>query len=104
MVYLAYNAFQPSDIRSASSSLRPLLKKPPLDKELFQNYRPILNLSFLSKLSARVVHSRRYLAPLTSNNSLLLLPTEASENHSQSCRPICSYFYLHCPRICLLQD
>src|SRR6218665_391574 len=35
-------------------------------------------------------------------NSLLLLPTEASENHSQSC--ICSYFHLHCPRICLLQD
>src|SRR6218665_1173381 len=35
-------------------------------------------------------------------NSLFLLPTEASENHSQSC--ICSYFHLHCPRICLLQD
>src|SRR6218665_2303392 len=33
---------------------------------------------------------------------LLLLPTEASENHSQSC--ICSYFHLHCPCICLLQE
>src|SRR6218665_3396027 len=31
-------------------------------------------------------------------NSLLLLPTETSEHHSQSC--ICSYFHLHCPRIC----
>src|SRR6218665_2225214 len=35
-------------------------------------------------------------------NSLLSLPTEASENHSQSC--ICSYFHLHFPRNCLPQD
>jgi len=35
-------------------------------------------------------------------NSLLLLPTEASENHSQSC--VCSSFHLHCTCLCALQD
>ena len=36
----------------------PLLKKPSLDKENPSNYRPISNLSFLSKLVERVVKSR----------------------------------------------
>src|SRR6218665_3320994 len=35
-------------------------------------------------------------------NSLLLLPTEASKNHSQSCIYFC--FHLHCTCICLLKD
>ena len=33
----------------------PLLKKPALDKESLSNYRPISNLSFLSKLTERIV-------------------------------------------------
>ena len=41
-----------------NSVVKPLLKKPSLDKELLSNYRPISNLSFLSKLSERVVLSR----------------------------------------------
>src|SRR5664279_3455937 len=36
----------------------PLLKKPKLDKESLSNYRPISNLSFLSKLTERVVKNR----------------------------------------------
>jgi len=36
----------------------PLLKKPSLDKESLSNYRPISNLSFLSKLTERVVKCR----------------------------------------------
>jgi len=36
----------------------PLIKKPSLDKENLSNYRPISNLSFLSKLTERVVHNR----------------------------------------------
>jgi exonuclease III len=36
----------------------PLIKKPSLDKENLSNYRPISNLSFLSKLAERVVHNR----------------------------------------------
>ena len=35
--------------------LNPLLKKPHLDSEVFANFRPISNLTFLSKLTERVV-------------------------------------------------
>jgi len=37
------------------ATVTPLLKKPYLDKESLTNYRPISNLSFLSKLTERVV-------------------------------------------------
>src|SRR6218665_3048689 len=37
------------------SLLTPLLKKPSLDKEILSSYRPISNLSFISKLTERVV-------------------------------------------------
>ena len=38
--------------------IRPLLKKAGLDPDLFLSYRPIANLSLLSKLTERVVNSR----------------------------------------------
>ena len=41
-----------------SCSVHPLIKKPNLDKETLSNYRPISHLSFLSKLTERVVKSR----------------------------------------------
>ena len=40
------------------SIVTPLLKKPSLDKESFSNYRPISNLSLLSKLTERIVKQR----------------------------------------------
>ena len=40
------------------SLLRPLLKKPGLDKEILKNYRPISNLPFLSKILEKIVLSR----------------------------------------------
>ena len=40
------------------SVVSPLLKKPNLDKNSLSNYRPISNLSFLSKLTERVVKNR----------------------------------------------
>jgi len=40
------------------SSVTPLLKKSSLDKESLSNYRPISNLSFISKILERVVMSR----------------------------------------------
>jgi len=55
----------PSDCKIASIS--PLLKKTGLDSEELKNYRPISNLSFLSKLIERVVASR-LTAHLSSNN------------------------------------
>src|SRR6218665_444629 len=40
------------------SLVTPLLKKPSLDKEILSNYRPVSNLSFISKLTERIVLSR----------------------------------------------
>ena len=38
--------------------IRPLLKKPTLDKNELKNYRPVSNLSFISKILEKVVASR----------------------------------------------
>ena len=38
--------------------MRPLLKKPSLDKEVLKNYRPVSNLPFISKVVERVVATR----------------------------------------------
>src|ERR1700733_5174853 len=51
------------------SHVTPLLKKSNLDKENVSNYRPISNLSFLSKLTERIVLAR--LNDYLSSNSLL---------------------------------
>ena len=47
--------FQPT---LKESVISPLLKKPTLDKEELSNYRPISNLSLISKIIERVVKSR----------------------------------------------
>ncbi|CAC5421346.1 unnamed protein product [Mytilus coruscus] len=46
----------PSSFKQAI--VRPLLKKPGLDREVFKNYRPVSNLPFLSKVLEKVVSSR----------------------------------------------
>src|SRR6218665_680415 len=46
-----------------------LLKKPSLDKEILSNYRPVSNLSFISKLAERIVLSR--INDYLTSNSLL---------------------------------
>src|SRR6218665_2636746 len=63
------------------SVIKPLLKKPSLDKVLLSNYRPISNPSFLSKLSERVVlsHLKGY---LTSNNLLNPYQSAYTKHHS----------------------
>ena len=45
--------------------VRPLLKKQNLDRNIFKNYRPVSNLTFLSKTIERVVLAR--LAPFMQN-------------------------------------
>ena len=50
------------------SVIKPLLKKPTLDKEVLSNYRPISKLSFLSKLTEKIVKNR--LTHHLSTNSL----------------------------------
>lgn len=46
----------PSSFKKAM--VRPLLKKPGLDKEVFKNYRPVSNLRFISKLLEKIVAKR----------------------------------------------
>uniref|UniRef100_A0A8C5AGF3 Reverse transcriptase domain-containing protein n=1 Tax=Gadus morhua TaxID=8049 RepID=A0A8C5AGF3_GADMO len=55
----------PSNFKAAV--LKPLLKKPGLDPELVRNYRPISNLSFLSKVQERIV-AKQIVDYLTRNN------------------------------------
>jgi Reverse transcriptase (RNA-dependent DNA polymerase) len=52
-----------------SCSVHPLLKKPNCDKDDLSNYRPISHLSFLSKLTERLVKNR--LTNVISDNNLL---------------------------------
>lgn len=46
----------PTDFKQAI--VRPLLKKPGLDKDNFKNYRPVSNLPYVSKIIEKVVASR----------------------------------------------
>ena len=44
--------------------VRPLLKKPTLDKEVLKNYRPVSNLPFISKVVATKIESHIMLKSL----------------------------------------
>jgi len=63
------------------SLISPLLKKSTLDKEQLSNYRPISNLSLLSKIIERVVKSR-LMDHLTSNNLLNPHQSAYCKHHS----------------------
>ena len=55
----------PSSCKSAI--VLPLIKKPGLDPQVLKNYRPVSNLSFLSKLIEKVISSR-ILTHIADNN------------------------------------
>ena len=63
------------------SIVSPLLKKPSLDKENLSNYRPISNLSFLSKLTERIVKSR-LISHLSSHSILNPFQSAYTKHHS----------------------
>ena len=63
------------------SIISPLLKKPTLDKEELSNYRPISNLSLISKIIERVVKSR-LMDHLTSNSLLNSHQSAYCKHHS----------------------
>jgi len=63
------------------SIISPLLKKPTLDKEELSNYRPVLNLSLISKIIERVVKSR-LMDHLTSNSLLNSYQSAYCKHHS----------------------
>ncbi len=50
-------AVMPSNMKEAM--IFPILKKPQLDQDILNNYRPVSNLTFLSKLIERAVRRRR---------------------------------------------
>ena len=54
-------------ISCKSSIVIPLIKKPGLDREMLKNYRPVSNLSFLSKVIEKVI-SIRILGHILDNN------------------------------------
>ena len=45
-------------ISCKSSIVIPLIKKPGLDREMLKNYRPVSNLSFVSKVIEKVISIR----------------------------------------------
>jgi hypothetical protein len=62
-------------------SVHPLLKKPNLDKENLGNYRPVSHLSFLSKLTERIVKCR-LMDHLSKNNLLNSFQSAYVKSHS----------------------
>ena len=67
------NGFFPDSLKSAV--IKPLLKKTTLDQNDFKNYRPVSNLSFLSKVLERVVLDQLF-EYLNQNN--LLSPNQSA--------------------------
>ena len=59
------SGFVPPDFKTAI--VKPLLKKPSLDQNVLKNFRPISNLSFLSKIPEKVI-LHKLLAHLQENN------------------------------------
>ena len=70
----------PSALKQAS--IRPGLKKPTLDVDDLKNYRPISNLSYLSKILEKVVHEQ--LNCYVNNNSLFS-PYQSGYRKAHSC-------------------
>ena len=67
------SGFVPREMKHAI--VRPLLKSPSLDPNIYKHFRPVSNLSFLSKLTERVV-SNRINSHVISNE--LLEPTQSA--------------------------
>jgi len=72
------------------SIISPLLKKPTLDKEELSNYRPVSNLSLISKIIERVVKSR-LMDHLTSNSLLNSYQSAYCKHHSTET----AFLYIH---------
>jgi hypothetical protein len=69
----------PSDHKSAI--VQPLLKKPTLDPEILKNYRPVSNLSFISKVIEKVI-AARLLDHMTKNNMMDPYQSAYRKGHS----------------------
>ena len=72
-------AIMPSVFKQAI--LIPILKKPSLDKDSLQNYRPISNLAFISKMIERVV-DHQITAHIENNNLNEVIHSAYRQHHS----------------------
>ena len=72
------------------AAIRPSLKKPSLDSDNLKNYRPISNLTYLSKILEKVVHGQ--LTEFTTSNNLI---TKAQSGYRQfhSCETAVTKIY-----------
>ena len=73
------SGYFPSELKSAI--VKPLLKKSTLDPDDFQNFRPVSNLSFLSKVIEKVV-AAQLLKHLEKNNLLDKMQSAYKSGHS----------------------
>ena len=69
-------------ISCKSSIVIPLIKKPGLDREMLNNYRPVSNLSFLSKVIEKVI-SIRILGHILDNNIVDRFQSAYRAGHSR---------------------
>ena len=67
--------------RFKKAIVTPLIKKPSLDRNVLKNYRPVSNLTFLSKILEKVV-SKNLAVHKTENNLEVPLQSAYRENHS----------------------
>jgi len=80
IINLALSSGQfPPQLKSAL--VKPLIKKPSLDCELLKNYRPVSNLSFLSKLIEKVIATRLF-THMKDNNLLEKMQSAYKPGHS----------------------
>ena len=68
-------------ISCKSSIVIPLIKKPGLDREMLKKYRPVSNLSFLSKVIEKVI-SIRILGHIVDNNIVDIFQSAYMAGHS----------------------
>jgi hypothetical protein len=69
----------PTELKSAI--VKPLIKKPSLDPNILKNFRPVSNLSFISKLIEKVVASR-LIDHMQDNNLLVSFQSAYRKGHS----------------------
>ena len=77
-------------ISCESSIVIPLIKKPGFDREMLKNYRPVSNLSFLSKVIEKVI-SIRILGHILDNNIVDSFQSAYRAGHSCETALVCVY-------------
>ena len=80
------NAVMPGLLKQAI--VRPLLKKPSLDKDTLNNYRPVSNLSHLSKVIEKVI-ARRIICHISDQRMQDCFQSAYRKNHSTETALLC---------------